>query len=354
LLTALAFVFSLAVMVIAHELGHFMVAKWQGIKVLEFSMGFGPKLASYQGRETLYTLRLIPLGGFVKLHGIDAVKNDQGTLVIASSQEQNSFMNKSVWRRFTVIAAGPLMNFVLAGVLFIVVFAYLGIPGAGSSNIIGSLIDNKPAVQNGLLQGDRIIAVDDIPTPDWNSLTNVIHAKPDQTIALSVERGTEQMTFTILTVRDPQSGFGMIGIQPEIVYEHVSVFKAINLGLTNTVMFTREIFVVLIQMITGQIPAEIGGPVAIAQAIGDAARAGLANLLLLTALLSVNLGIVNLFPIPALDGSRLVFLFLEGIRRKPLPPDKENMIHLVGFVLLIALMLAITYQDIARLFTKAN
>lgn len=341
-------------MVIAHELGHFMVAKWQGIKVLEFSLGFGPKLASYQGKETLYALRLIPLGGFVKLYGIDAVTDEQGKTVIASSQEQNSFMNKSVWRRFTVIAAGPLMNFVLAGALFIMVFAYMGIPGAGSSNIIGSLIDNKPAVQNGLLQGDRIIAVDNIPTPDWNSLTNVIHAKPDQTIALSVERGIEQMTFTILTVQDPQSGFGMIGIQPEIVYEHVSVFKAINLGLTNTVMFTREIFVVLIQMITGQIPAEIGGPVAIAQAIGDAARAGLANLLLLTALLSVNLGLVNLFPIPALDGSRLVFLFLEGIRRKPLPPEKENMIHLVGFVLLIALMLAITYQDIARIFTKAN
>ncbi|HWQ88421.1 MAG TPA: RIP metalloprotease RseP [Desulfitobacteriaceae bacterium] len=350
MLTVLAFVFALALMIVAHELGHFLVAKWQGIKVLEFGLGFGPKLAAYQGKGTLYTLRLVPLGGFVKLYGIDAVTNDQGIPVIASAQDQDSFLNKSVWRRFTVIAAGPLMNFVLAAALFIVVFVYLGIPGAGNSNMIGSLIADKPAVQSGLLQGDRIIAVDDTPTPDWNSLTNVIHAKPNQTIVLSVERGTEQKTFTILTVQDLQSGFGLIGIQPEIVYEHVSVFQAIQLGLTNTIMFIREIFVLLMQMISGQIPAEVGGPIAIAQAIGEAAHQGLANFLLLTALLSVNLGLVNLFPIPALDGSRLVFLILEGVRRKPLKPERENLIHLVGFVLLLALMLAITYQDIVRVF----
>jgi regulator of sigma E protease len=341
-------------MVIAHELGHFLVAKWQGIKVLEFSLGFGPKITAYQGEQTLYTLRLIPLGGYVKLYGIDPEINEQGTPVIASSQEKDSFMNKSVWRRFTVIAAGPLMNFVLAVCLFIIVFAYMGIPAAGNKNIIGSLVDNKPAIQSGLLQGDRIIAIDNTLTPDWNTLTEVIHAKPNQTIALSVERGKEQLTITVDTVRDPQSGYGLIGIQPEIIYEHVSIFKAISLGLTSTVTFIRELFVLLMQTITGKIPAEIGGPVAIAQALGEAAHQGLADLLLLTALLSVNLGLVNLFPIPALDGSRLVFLILEGLRRKPLPPEKENLIHLFGFILLIALMLAITYQDIARIFFKAE
>ncbi|MHB8126479.1 MAG: RIP metalloprotease RseP [Desulfitobacteriaceae bacterium] len=354
MLTALAFVFSLALMVMVHELGHFMVARWQGIKVLEFSFGFGPKIVGYQGKETLYAWRLIPLGGFVKLYGMDAETNDKGVAVIASAEDQHSFMNKRVWQRIAVIAAGPIMNFILAIVLFMVVFAYMGIPNPGNSNMIGSLVKDKPAVRSGLMQGDRILAIDTTPTPDWNSLTNIIHAKPNQTIVLSVERGNKRETFKLSTEQDPQSGNGIIGIAPEVVYKHVPIFEAVRLGFTNTIRFTREIFVALIQMITGKIPAEVGGPVAIAQAIGEAARQGLASLLLLTGLLSVNLGLINLFPIPALDGSRLVFLIVEGLRRKPLNPEKENLIHLAGFVLLIVLMLAITYNDIVRMFFKSS
>lgn len=354
MLTLLSFLFSLALMVMVHELGHFLVAKWQGIKVLEFSFGFGPKIIGYQGKETLYALRAVPLGGYVKLYGMDPETNDQGVAVIAPVDDRFSFMNKSVWQRITVIAAGPLMNFVLAVFLFIIVFAYMGIPGPGTGNLIGSLVPDKPAEKSGLLQGDRILAVDNIATPDWNSLTAIIHTKPNQTLVLSIERGGEHKTFTVSTVLDTQTGYGIIGIQPEIVYQHIPVVQAVPLGFANTVRFTQEIFIVLIQMITGKIPAEVGGPVAIAQAIGEAAHQGLASFLLITGLLSVNLGLINLFPIPALDGSRLVFLLIEGLRRKPLNPEKENLIHLAGFVLLIALMLVITYQDIVRIFSKAS
>jgi regulator of sigma E protease len=341
-------------MVMVHELGHFLVARWHGVKVLEFSFGFGPKIVGYQGKQTLYSWRLVPLGGYVKLYGIDAETNDKGHVVIAPREDRQSFMNKSVWQRFSVIAAGSIMNFVLAVILFIVVFACIGIPGAGDRNIIGSLVPDKPAVKSGLLQGDRIIAVDNILTPDWNTLTKIIHAKPNQTIVLSVQRGQEQKTFTIPAELDDQTGNGIIGIQPEYVFQHIPILQAIRLGFVNTYVFTREIFISLIQMITGRIPAEVGGPVAIAQAIGEAAHQGLANLLLLTGLLSVNLGLINLFPIPALDGSRLVFLIIEGLRRKPLQPEKENLIHLAGFILLIALMLAITYKDIVRIFLKSS
>lgn len=354
MLTTLSFVFALALMVMVHELGHFLVARWQGIKVMEFSFGFGPKIVGFQGKETYYAWRLVPLGGYVKLCGIDAETNDKGVAVITPRDDSRSFMNKSVWQRIAVIAAGPLMNFVLAIILFIVVFACIGIPGAGNGNIIGSLVQDKPAEKSGLLKGDRIIAVDNILTPNWNSLTNIIHGKPNQTIVLSVERGQEQKTFTISTVQDTQTGNGIIGVQPEIVFKHVPIFQAISLGFTNTYIFTREIFLSLMQMITGKIPAEVGGPVAIAQAIGEAAHQGLANFLLLTGLLSVNLGLINLFPIPALDGSRLVFLLIEGLRRKPIQPEKENLIHLAGFILLIALMLVITYQDIVRIFSKSS
>ncbi|MDD2234040.1 MAG: M50 family metallopeptidase [Desulfitobacteriaceae bacterium] len=354
MLTTLSFVFALALMVMVHELGHFLVARWHGIKVLEFSFGFGPKIVGYQGKETFYTWRLIPLGGYVKLYGIDAETNDKGAEVIAPRGDSRSFMNKNVWQRIAVIAAGSLMNFVLAIVLFVLVFACIGVPGAGDGNIIGSLVQDKPAEKSGLQKGDRIIAVDNILTPDWNSLTKIIHGKPNQTILLTVQRGQEQKAFTFATVQDAQTGNGIIGVQPEIVFEQVPIVKAISLGFTNTYIFTREILISLMQMITGKIPAEVGGPVAIAQVIGEAAHQGLANFLLLTGLLNVNLGLINLLPIPALDGSRLIFLLIEGFRRKPIQPEKENLIHLAGFLLLIALMLVITYQDIVRIFSKSG
>ncbi len=352
MLTGLSFVFALALMVMVHELGHFVIARWHGVKVLEFSFGFGPKIIGYQGKQTLYSWRLVPLGGYVKLYGIDAETNDLGVTVIAPKEDRQSFMNKTVWQRFSVIAAGPLMNFILAVLLFIIVFAFIGIPGAGNRNIIGALIPDKPAVESGLQQGDRIVAVDNILTPDWNTLTNIIHAKPNQSIVLSVQRGQEQLAVTILTVQDEQTGNGIIGIQAE--YAHIPILQAIRLGFINTYYFTREILISLIQMLTGRIPAEVGGPVAIAQAIGNAAHQGLADFLMLTGLLSVNLGLINLFPIPALDGSRLVFLIVEGLRRKPIQPEKENLIHLAGFILLIALMLIITYQDIVRILFKSS
>jgi len=355
-LTTLAIVFVFGSMVMVHELGHYMVAKWVGIKVIEFSFGFGPKIVGYQGKETLYALRGIPLGGFVKLHGMDAEVDANGQAVIAPSHDTRSFMNKLVWQRMAVIVAGPIMNFVLAIILFVSVFAYLGIPAPGNTNRIGSLVSGKPAVSSGIQPGDKILAVNDELTPDWTRLTEVIHAKPDQVLSLTVERvnGKQHQTVELKTEKDPQTGQGMIGIAPEIIYTHASILQSTGFGLQRTVDFTKFIMVTLVQMITGKIPAEVGGPVMIAQEIGKGAREGLANLLSLTGVLSIQLGLINLFPIPALDGSRLVFLLIEGIRGKPLNPEKENMIHLVGFVLLMALMIAVTYKDVLRLFDTAG
>ncbi len=355
MLTAISIVFVFGLMVIVHELGHFMVAKWQGIKVLEFSFGFGPKIVGYQGKDTLYAWRLIPLGGFVRLYGMDPETNENGVTIIASPDDEQSFMNKRVWQRMAVIVAGPLMNFLLAIVLFVAVFAYMGIPAQGNGNQIGSLIKDKPAARAGLLVGDRIIAIDNIPTKDWNSLTEKIHAKPNKTLVLTIERANNQQeTVKLTSEKDQQSGNGMIGIAPEIIYEHVPLLQTVGFGLSRTYDFTKFILVTLLQMLTRKIPADVGGPVAIAQAIGEGAEQGLANLLGLTGVLSIQLGLINLFPIPALDGSRLVFLLIEGLRRKPLNPEKENLIHLAGFVLLLVLMLAITYHDIVRLFFKAG
>ena len=265
-------------------------------------------------------------------------------------------MNKPVWQRMAVIAAGPIMNFVLAIILFVGVFAYLGVPAPGTTNMIGSLLPGKPAVTSGIQPGDKILAVNGEPTLDWARLTEVIWAKPDQVLSLTVElsNGKQRQTVAVKTEKDAQTGHGMIGIGPEIIYAHASILQSTRFGLERTVDFTKVIMVTLAQMITGKIPADLGGPVMIAQVIGEGAQQGLANLLSLTGVLSIQLGLINLFPIPALDGSRLVFLLIEGVRGKPLNPEKENMIHLVGFVLLIALMIAVTYKDVLRLFVKAG
>ena len=356
MLTTLAIIFVFGSMVMIHELGHYMVAKWIGVKVIEFSFGFGPKIVGYQGKETLYALRIIPLGGFVKLHGMDAEVDENGRAVIAPIEDARSFMNKPVWQRMAVIVAGPIMNFVLAIILFVSVFAYLGIPTQSNSNLIGSLVKGKPAAAAGIQPGDKILAVNQEPTSDWNRLTEVIHAKPGQVLNLTIERGNikQPQIVSVKTEKDAQTGYGMIGIAPEVTYTHASILQSTRIGLERTLDFTKLIMVTLTQMITGKIPAELGGPVMIAQAIGEGAQEGLANLLGLTGVLSIQLGLLNLFPIPALDGSRLVFLLIEGLRGKPLNPEKENMIHLVGFVLLMVVMIAVTYKDVVRLFVKAG
>lgn len=356
MLTTLAIVFVFGSMVMIHELGHYMVAKWIGVKVIEYSFGFGPKLFGYQGKETLYALRIIPLGGFVKLHGMDAEIDENGKEVIAPIHDERSFMNKPVWQRMAVIVAGPIMNFVLAIVLFVGVFAYLGIPSPGNTTMIGSLVPDKPAATAGIQPGDKIVAVNNESTLDWTALTKAIHSRADQVLSLTVERAADKQrqTVSVKAEKDAPTGEGRIGIAPEIIYSHASILQATKYGLERTLEFTNYIMVTLVQMITGKIPADLGGPVMIAQVIGEGAQQGLANLLSLTGVLSIQLGLINLFPIPALDGSRLVFLFIEGVRGKPLKAEKENMIHLVGFVLLMVLMIAVTYKDILRIFVKAG
>jgi regulator of sigma E protease len=347
---ALSIIFVFGLLVMIHEFGHFIVARLNGIKVLEFAFGFGPKIVGYKGKETEYNLRVVPLGGFVRLYGMDPEVNEDGEQVIAPSHDSRSFMNKKVWQRMAVIAAGAIMNFVLAIVLFVLVFAYFGIPTAANGNIIGSLVEGKPAAQAGIQIGAKILAVDGVATPEWNKLVDVIHSKPNQKVALTVEQGGKQETFTLQTEKDEQTGYGMVGIAPEVIYQKTSLIDSIKYGWQQTVDLTKLIIVTLAKMITGKTQAELGGPVAIAQVIGEGAEQGWANLLSLTGMLSVQLGLLNLFPIPALDGSRLVFLLIEGLRGKPIAPERENFIHFIGFVLLFALMIAVTYQDVVKLF----
>lgn len=352
MVTTLSIILVFGLMVMIHELGHFFVARRAGIKVLEFAFGIGPKLFGIQGKETLYSVRIFPLGGFVRFLSAEEIEEDDQ--VTRQELLSRSFESKAIWQKMAVIVAGPLMNFVLGAVLFIMVFAWFGIPVGSNENIIGGVMENKPAAMAGLNAGDRILEVNGIETPDWESVTKQIHSRPGQKISFEIEKATtkEILTLEMTPEMDQQLERGLIGITPNVINQKVSILKAAHYGLQQTMDFTRLILSYIIQMITGEMPVELGGPVAVAQVIGEGARQGLANLLSLTGILSIQFGILNLLPIPALDGGQLAVLTYEGIRRKPLNPEKKGWIQLTGFALLIALMIAVTYQDIVRILTK--
>lgn len=352
LVSAIAVIFAFGLLILVHEFGHFILARLNGIKVLEFALGFGPRLIGYKGKETIYTLRLIPLGGFCKLYGMDAEIDENGNQIIASSTDPRSFSNKKVWQRMSVIAAGPIMNLVLAVVLFMIVYAYFGIATPTDRNVVGSIIEGYPAQSAGIEPGDRIISVNGIETPTWTDLTQNIHKMPGQEIVLVVEHQGTQRAITITPIKDPTTGNGMVGISPEVVYEKTSLLESARYGFQQTVSFTRLLLVTIGQMFTGETKAELGGPVAIVQAIDESAESGWENYLAFIGILSIQLGILNLFPIPALDGSHLVFLLIEAVRGKPMNPEKVSFIHFLGFVFLMCLMVAVTYQDILKLFAK--
>lgn len=352
MLTTIAIIFVFGLMVMVHEMGHYFVAKRAGIKVLEFAFGIGPKLFGVRGKETLYSIRLFPLGGFVRFLSEEEIQEEDH--VTRQELLSRSFESKRNWQKMAVIAAGPIMNFILGAILFIMVFAWFGVPTASNENIVGSLVQDKPAAAAGIAPGDRILAVNHVDTPDWNAVTQQIHAKPGEKIVLKIEKANTNkvQTLEITPELDQQSGRGLIGISPNITNQKVSVLKSAQYGLQQTVAFTKLIVLYIVQMITGKMPVELSGPVAVAQVIGEGAKQGLSNLLSLTGILSIQFGILNLLPIPALDGGQLAVLTYEGIRRKPLNPEKKGWIQLTGFALLMALMIAVTYQDIIKLLTK--
>lgn len=348
MLTAIASIFVLGMMVFFHELGHFTVAKWTGVRVLEFSMGMGPKLWGRQKGETYYALRLLPIGGYVRMAG-ESIENEEEQEALVN--DPGSFQNKTVLQRMAIIFAGPLMNFILALVLFVCVFAYIGIPVESNVNELGTVLKGKPAYAAGLQPGDKITAINDRITSKWSELTNIIHQSAGKELTLRIERQGKTKEVKVVPQLDPQTKQGMIGIANVTTFDKKGVLQSAAFGVQRTFQFTQFILVSLYQMITGKIPADVGGPVAIVSAIGQGASQGFTDLLGLTGMLSIQLGLLNLFPIPALDGSRLVFLAVEGLRGKPIDPAKENFIHLIGFALLLLFIVVVTYNDIIRLIT---
>lgn len=327
-----------------HELGHFSIAKLAGIKVHEFSLGFGPKLVGFKKAETGYNLRLFPLGGFVRMAGMDPDENEEEEVI---DEDDNGFSDKPVFHRIGVILAGPLMNFVLAALLLAGIFMFHGLPVYGTE--IARVLPDRPAEEAGFEAGDKIVAINGERVEQWPLVVERISSSPGEEIEVTVERDGASIDLEVVP-GTREDGQGWIGIEPEEPrMERQDPLAAIGQGISYTVQVTLLIVDFIGRMIFGNAPADLGGPVRVVYEINKAAELGFVNLLQLAAFLSINLGLFNLFPVPALDGSRIVFLLLELVRGKPVDPAKENFIHMVGFGLLLMLIVVITYNDVLSL-----
>jgi len=338
LITFVVSVLVFGLLIFIHEFGHFLVAKRVGIKVLEFALGMGPKLFGFQKGETLYSLRLFPIGGFVRMAGMEPQDLD----------DERGFNKKSVWQRMAVISAGPAMNLVLAVFLFASIFAFIGLPRP--EPIIGEVIPGHPAAAAGLQPGDRILAINGEKVGSWAEMVALIQKHPGQPLTLEVQRGQERLKIKLVAESrrtDDGRELGFIGIGQALGRQNP--LEALKNGLLQTIGIVFFWFKALALMISRKMAPDFAGPIGITQMIGEATRSGLTNLLSLAGALSANLGLINLLPIPALDGSRLLFLLLEAVRGKPIDPARENFIHLIGFAVLIFLAIVIAYQDLLRL-----
>lgn len=328
MLTAISAVFVFLMVILVHEFGHFAVAKIVGIKVNEFAIGMGPKLLQTRKGETEYTIRILPIGGYVKMEGEDE-----------NSDNPRSFNNVSVFSRIGVLMAGAFMNFILAIIVLSIVSFGTGV----ATTTMEEIVPDSPAQESGIRAGDTIISINGRQTKSWENIVNEINnSSIDKEIDIEVIRQNKKQIISVNPVEE--DGRTIIGIIPQMEKSFVSSIKG---GFQKTGMFLMLMFDFIGMIFKGEVGlSSLSGPVGIIREVGVAANMGIYNLLYLLGFISVNLGFFNLLPIPALDGSRISFLLLELIRGKPIDPEKEGFVHFVGFILLISLMLLVTYRDI--------
>lgn len=336
----------LGVLIVAHELGHYLSARSMGIAVKEFSVGFGPLLKQWKSkkRETVYSLRAIPLGGYCAFYDEDAETLEK--------DDPRRFMAAAVWKRMLVVVAGSLMNIVLAFVLAVALHLAYGVVAAQPS--IGAVTADSPAAGAGIRAGDVLLTAGDagIAFGDAASLSAAVDALgEDEPLRLTLDRNGEEIAVSLVPQYDEAEGRRLIGVSV-IAYTRPTFGQAIGGAWESCVYASTAIAESLGKLIfRGEGAGDVSGPVGVVQIIAEQTRAGgLYMYLSLAILISINLGIVNLLPIPGLDGSRFLFLVAEAIRRKPVNRRVEGTIHMIGFVLLFGLMIVFTFRDIGRLF----
>ncbi|MCO7174724.1 RIP metalloprotease RseP [Sporolactobacillus kofuensis] len=418
--TLIIVVIIFGLLVSIHEFGHLIVAKRSGILCREYAIGFGPKIFAVKKGETVYTLRLLPIGGYVRMAGEDpetfevkpgqsigvyldrrghvsrivsdhlekhpdarfitvercdldeklilsGYEQEDGPLVsytvnrdatyLADNQDfqiaprDRQFASKPLLARFLTIFAGPLMNLILAVVIFIIYFSIQGVPS--NEPVLGKVINGYPAEKSGLVAGDRIVQIDGHRTMNWQGIVNYVSDHPKENIHLTVERNGRQKQVSLITgQRKGENGKfeGVIGVYQPTRHSFIA---SVGAGFSQTYYWVKMELVGLKMLVTGGFDLnKLAGPVGIYHATGEVVAQGLFFVLNWTAFLSVNLAVINLLPLPALDGGRLLFLILEALRGKPVEPQKEALVHFIGFAFLMLLMLLVTWNDLQNLFSR--
>jgi regulator of sigma E protease len=352
LYSIIAAVVGLGVLIVFHEFGHFLLAKLSGVGVLTFSVGFGPKLWVKKKGETEYALSAFPLGGYVKMVGEDPEEE------VKAVDLERSFAHKSLLKRTAIVAAGPGFNLLLAVVLLMIVFLFYGVPVL--SNLIGAVEPESPAAQAGLQKGDRIVAVDGQAVTAWDDLSSKIKQSAGRYLDLRVQRSGEELAMTVQPrKREVKNIFGelkedwMIGIGSQVSIEKGDPGLAISKAFVQTYEYSKLTLIGLYKMITREVsPRNLGGPILIAQMAGQQAQEGIGSFLAFLAVLSINLGILNLLPVPVLDGGHLFFFAIEAIIGRPVSIKYREKAQQVGIFLLLLLMIFAFANDIFRLFEK--
>ncbi|GAA4059843.1 RIP metalloprotease RseP [Amphibacillus indicireducens] len=415
--TIIAFILMFGLLVFVHEFGHFIFAKKAGMLVREFAIGFGPKIFSIKKAETLYTIRILPMGGYVRVAGedpeiidlkpgqhigltfnqekkvsqiiinhkakypeaqvIEVERSDldheliiTGSLVgedelVTYSVADNAdyimdevatqiapynrqFASKTKRQRAMQLFAGPLMNFVLTALLFFVMGSLQGIPSEEAR--LGEIMPDGPAEAAGFEAGDEILAINGEPISKWIEFQTSVRDNPDQELFMQVERAGQELEIAVTpqAIENQDTVYGQIGVMQSI---DKSPLKAIPYSLKETYEWSKLIIVNVAMLVSGQFSLDmLGGPVAIYGATDQMVQSGFWTFIHWTAALSVNLGVINLLPLPALDGGRLLFIGIEAVRGKPISAEKEGLVHFIGFALLMLLMIIVTWNDIQRLF----
>lgn len=353
MITLISFIIVLGIIVFVHEFGHFLAAKLTGMRVEIFSLGFGKKLISKTIGDTEYRIAWIPLGGFVKISGmVDESLDPEGGI----RGEAYEFESKNALQKAFVISSGVIFNFVLAIIIYTMLFWQSG-AGEVSSTIIGTVSKDFPAAKAGLVKGDKIIALDGKFTPDWQSLSVFIHDKPDTEIKVTVKRHEMVFTSVIKTsktktlIDDQIREVGVIGVTPEIIVREINILQALGYGLKSTWSWTKISVLSIKMLISGEASVkDLGGPVLIAKMSGESARAGFSAFMNFIAFISINIGFLNILPIPVLDGGHLVYILIEAIIRRRININVKLKIQQFGMMFLFALMAIALFNDFGRMF----
>lgn len=364
LITILVFIIILSVLVLIHELGHFLVAKKFGIKVEEFGFGFPPRVWGKRIGETLYSINALPIGGFVKLYGEDEAGSGRIKKSVVRSQKSEvddihrAFFARPIWQRALVVLAGVTMNFLLAVVIVTYLFTFEGVPTPGNKIVISEVIKSSPAQISGLMKGDFVEKIGNVQIKDSQTLITETRKHLGEEIKIAIKRGDESRVIKVIPRKIFPEGQGPIGVA---ISQNISLQKypfpkslyygtrqAINDSVLTVVGFKN----VLIDIFTRfTVPAGVAGPIGMAQLTGEFVKMGPGAVLSLMYVLSLSLAVLNFLPIPALDGGRFFFILVEALTRRKVNARFEAYAHMIGIVLLLAFMALVSYKDIVRIIS---